>query len=261
MQSSWKKKFKITSAAAVCEQKKPNSIVNYKAEVPGLGRILSNFRILLSPWVADSNKSLLLSWLRDRGGGMHFPVHWRKRVFMPTSGTSLSKELWGELNHKEREKGSEQIVCECLNIRQCLGQRVNHVPGKESACFLTGTDHACSAMRVCTPSAEVWMESQPCPQGFDWHGDKHLEETGSLTPSKLWMGWKAAGNPAQFLCWKALRKGEVMGNAMPQQKQRSTVGRCQEPPRKKLPTFRNQADARVMDIPEECEMWRCADVL
>lgn len=61
MQSSLKKKFKITSAAAVCEQKKPNSIVNYKAEVPGLGRILSNFRILLSPWVADSNKRLLLS--------------------------------------------------------------------------------------------------------------------------------------------------------------------------------------------------------
>jgi len=28
-------------------------------------------------------------------------------------------------------------------------------------------------------------ESQLCPQGFNWHGDKHIEEAVSLIPSKL----------------------------------------------------------------------------
>lgn len=38
------------------------------------------------------------------------------------------------------------------------------------------------------------------------------------------------------------------------------MGRYQELPRKKLPTFGNHAEARVMDTPEECEMCRCAVV-
>lgn len=38
------------------------------------------------------------------------------------------------------------------------------------------------------------------------------------------------------------------------------MGRYQGPARKKLLTFGNHADARVMDSPEECEMYRCAVV-
>lgn len=30
------------------------------------------------------------------------------------------------------------------------------------------------------------------------------------------MGWKAAGNPARFLCWEAPGEGEVMGEAAQQ---------------------------------------------
>lgn len=124
--------------------------------------------------------------------------------------------LAGALDCKDGEKQSEQIVCECLSIKQCLDQGVNHVFRTGShLVFLQLQTVPTAAMGVCRGvNVRGMAKNQPCPQGFGWHGDKHMGETGSLTPSKLWMVWKAAGNPARFLCWQTLGEAELMREAV-----------------------------------------------
>lgn len=132
---------------------------------------------------------------------------------------TLSVTLAGALNCKKREKGSKQTVCECLNIKQCLDQGVNHVSRTGGHfVFLQVQTVPAATVGVCKPSAEVWTpeacrEPSPSP-GLQLAWRQAHRRTGSLAPSKHWVGWKAAGNPAPFQCWQALREGEVMGEAV-----------------------------------------------
>lgn len=83
-------------------------------------------------------------------------------------------------------------------------------PGAWTPCL----QHPCSsqplAVQHATPCRGVNAGASPVPRALT--GMK----TRIWAPShpQIWMDWKAAGNPAHFLCWQAIREGEGMEKAM-----------------------------------------------
>lgn len=73
----WKRSSKFPLMLQSVNRKSPTLLWITRLRCQGW----EEFYQISESWVADSNKRLCLSWLRDRGGEIHFPVHWRKKGF------------------------------------------------------------------------------------------------------------------------------------------------------------------------------------
>lgn len=127
---------------------------------------------------------------------------------------------WGFQGHETVRRLRK--CSEWLNIKQCLDQGVNHASRIGGhLVFLPLQTVPAVTIGVCRPGTEVWMPEacqEPALSPGLWLAWRQAHRRNHLPPIlkalKLWMGWKAAGNPAQFLCWQALGEEEVTGEAV-----------------------------------------------
>lgn len=185
-----------------------------------------------------------------------------KQVFnAKIQGQALSMTLAGALNCKYWEKWSKQIVCECLNIKQCLDQGVNHVSKTGShLVFLQLQTVPTAAIGVCRGvNARAMAENQPRLQGFGWHGDKHTEKLAPSHPQSCeWVERQQEILPDSYAgrLWGSGRgRGDVGGSG--RNTSRGALWADTKDWLGKLcPAFGNHTEAKEMEPPEECKMNR-----
>lgn len=146
--------------------------------------------------------------------------------------------LAGALDCKDGEKQSEQIVCECLSIKQCLDQVVITCSGQGVTLFSCNYRQCPQQPQGCAEvwMSEVWPRTNPVPRALAGMETSTWEKLAPSHPQSC--EWFERQQEILLDSYGRIwERQSWWGRQWPKHKQRSTLGRYHRLAGKTLPSI------------------------